>query len=507
MNDARFNIWQRNGGAYNNAMPHKLAWLSREHACLYERVRQGRMLYGGHHRDYFLEEGRTQFDFPEVRANNTTLRMYAMWNVLGLISNKGADLLFGEKPSIKSDDKTTQASIDGIVDRSSLHTRLHAGAVDASWAGYTFLEITREGAVDATEGARGGLAFVTQLPASEVFPVGPVQGNGQHAKYVRYATETGTKVTDGAMEKLRLLLETTYTAGSIERKCFKLNGSPAGETRGDEMPIDLWPVKRADGSSLLPKESTGLSRPSIVWIPNQIIGGCACSDYDGLVEQQDVLNAKHTQIARVHAKHSDPRLMAPAEAANPAGNVPSDHDLLFIRPGEEYKYLSWDAKLDLAHKDRQFALHALCTQAEFPASVLGLEENGADDSARKVRLKAAPALAKVARKAPYWQAAIKLAISIAIEAETGSAPTVPIAVEMRDGLPIDALDLANEIATLRSANMISKRRGLVKQGLDPAAIEDELAELDQEAKANMPSIFGEPNEAIAANVAATNEVV
>ena len=33
-----------------------------------ERIRQARLLFDGKHKQYFLEEGRTQFDFPESRV-------------------------------------------------------------------------------------------------------------------------------------------------------------------------------------------------------------------------------------------------------------------------------------------------------------------------------------------------------------------------------------------------------------------------------------------------------
>lgn len=490
MNSGASNIWQHNGGAYGRAAPHKLAWLTPAEQTRYERLRQGRMLYQGRHREYFLEEERTQFNFPEVRAQGATLRLYAMWNVLGLISNKSADLLFGEAPSVRVDEEATQAAIDAIVERSQLHRVLFAAAVEGSWAGETYLEIVREG---AAAGERPGGVYIRHVPAMELYPQGEPGIGGQHAAYVRYATARATVLLGGTPTELDLLLETKFEAGSITRKCFRLKVGPAGAVKDEQISIDTWPGKRGDGSSLPESEATGLSRPSIVWVPNQLLGGCACSDYDGLIEQQDVLNAKHTQIARVHAKHSDPKLMAPAEAADENGNLPADHDVLFTREGQQYAYLTWDARLELAHKDRAFALHALCTAAEFPASVLGLEESAADDSARKIRLKAMPALAKTARKAAYWQPAIRQAISIALEAETGAAPQIPIAVEMRDGLPEDELDRSQVISTYRAAGVMSKRRSLAMQYLDPAAIEDELTELDEEAKAATPSVFlGQP---------------
>src|SRR5688572_33039922 len=69
-----------------------------------ERIRQARLLFDGRHREYFLDEGRTQFDFPRARAGGRVIQMYLAYNVLGLISLKGADLLFGQEPMLRADD-------------------------------------------------------------------------------------------------------------------------------------------------------------------------------------------------------------------------------------------------------------------------------------------------------------------------------------------------------------------------------------------------------------------
>ena len=56
---------------------------------------------------------------------------------------------------------------------------------------------------------------------------------------------------------------------------------------------------------------------TITWIPNLLVRDIAVSDYDGLVERQDELNAKQTQISRVQAKHADPKLAMHSRNAGP----------------------------------------------------------------------------------------------------------------------------------------------------------------------------------------------
>ena len=91
-----------------------LSFLTPEQQSRLERIRQARMLYDGRHREYFLDEGRTQFDFPRVRAGSRIVQMYLTYNVLGLISLKGADLLFGHSPMLRAEDAAQQASLDGV---------------------------------------------------------------------------------------------------------------------------------------------------------------------------------------------------------------------------------------------------------------------------------------------------------------------------------------------------------------------------------------------------------
>src|SRR4051812_50008031 len=102
-----------------------LSFLTPDQQSRLERIRQARMLFDGHHREYFLDEGRTQFDFPRVRAGDRVIQMYLTYNVLGLISLKGADLLFGQAPLLRADDEAQQEALSRLADRCNLHALLY----------------------------------------------------------------------------------------------------------------------------------------------------------------------------------------------------------------------------------------------------------------------------------------------------------------------------------------------------------------------------------------------
>ena len=157
-------VWVYTTGAdFNSQRPSGYgAFLTEAQQARLERIRQARLLFDGRHREYFLEESRTQFDFPRVRAGDRTVQMYLTCNVLGLISLKGADLLFGQEPLLRAADAGQQDALSRLVERSNLHSLLYGCAVDASYEGECFLEAV----------ARGGRTYLVQVPADEIFPEG-----------------------------------------------------------------------------------------------------------------------------------------------------------------------------------------------------------------------------------------------------------------------------------------------------------------------------------------------
>ncbi len=66
----------------------------------WERLRCNRMLYEGEHRCYFLDEGRTQFNYPEEMIQGLRIRRYITVNLCQLMSNTTADLMFGAKAKL-----------------------------------------------------------------------------------------------------------------------------------------------------------------------------------------------------------------------------------------------------------------------------------------------------------------------------------------------------------------------------------------------------------------------
>jgi hypothetical protein len=472
--------------AYNTLRAGRYAaFLSDAQAARLERIRQARMLFDGQHREYYLDEKRSQFNFGESLVQGELVKVYTSFNVLGLTSRKFADLLFGEAPVFQCDDAIQKAFLDDLVKRCSLASLLHGMASDCSYEGEAFVESI----------LWNGRVWLRQVGADEILPEGEIQPDGQYAAYTRYALDNA-----GTAERpIWLLLSVRYTAGAITRTLAQLDDS--GKIVRAGLDLANWPAMKRGAVTLEPVTQTGIDRPTITWIPNMLTRGESRSDYDGSpLKLQDQLNGQHTILANVLAKHGEPPVAAPQEAADAAGNARSSHKLWWYQDPERIpKYIVRDLQLEGTMAAAKNVLSNLLIDLEMSAVLLGLQEGSQVDAWRKLKLNAQNALKKAARKAAFLSAGIVRSIEIA-QAMEQTIPgvrydRVPVGVEIRDGIPDDPVDRANEQATLRAAGLLSRRRALMAQLGDTAAVEAEMSELDGENARQMPSVLmGEDGE-------------
>lgn len=491
-NPPSLNIWPDETDAYNAPGKAALAaypeFLSMPDRVRLEAIRQRRLLFNGKHEQFYLTERRTQFSYRQVRTEDGRIRtLYLPCNLLRLVSLKAADLLLGEAPLLDSDSPFHGEAIAALADRCNLHQVLYQAALDASAEAECFLEAV----------LYDNQVYIQQVDADEVFPVGPILPDGQHGAYVRRQLDRAPGSPED--NPIWLLLETTYRPGSIERALWQLDDR---KRKSRQLALDNWPSfagLTANSQQLTASQPTGIAWNTMVWVPNLMIHRRAVSDYDGgVVGLQDALNAKNSQLAVVLLKHAQPKLLLPEAQANDGSTARPTDELFFLRAGDpDPKYLTWDAQLDAASKDRKFAVDQILVQTETSPVLLGMKEGAAPDAYRKVRLEAFNSITKAGRRAVYWTQGIRTVLMVASMLEQ-TLPGVrytlgEISVELRDGIPVDAVDRATEIATLRSAGAMSVARAVREVVADPAAADDELAELEREQRAATPSVlFGEP---------------
>ena len=448
-----------------------------------ERIRQARMLHDGRHFDYFLWEGRTQFDFPEIKSEGRVIKPFVPLNLLKLISLKSADVLFGAEPSVKVEDEIQSQKLADLTERTALHKLLYHTALEASYDG--------EAAIEAV--IQNGQLFLKRVDIADIIPEGHIQPDGQYPSYVRYNAKNAG---DDKSPKW-LLLTTRYLPGKIVRTLQELDSSN-GSVIPPVLTMNRWPQEDPEDEPIEPETITGIDRNTITWIPNLLIRDMAVSDYDGLVETQDLLNVKRTQLARVLAQHADPAMAMPTRNFKPDGTLDSENKVFpFDDPHMVPQYITWNAELAQATADFLQVRGDLLLMSETSPILLGIKDHATAHVAYKsVRLEATNTLTKAQRKAVIFRSAIKRMLSVAQDLEQ-TIPgerydRLPLGVEMQDGLPVDTDLQATEIATKRGCGVMSVEGALEVLLPDPVARAKELARLEAEKAAATPTILMAP---------------
>ena len=458
-------------------------WLTGRQAAQAERVRQSRMLLAGRHREYFLGEGRTQSDFREERINGSIVRPYFALNLLRLIALKSADLLFGETPILRAADPDQKARLGELIVRSSLHERLYDAALRAVSEAEVFLEscLYREE------------VYLRVLAADNIFGEGEVAPDGQYESYVRYRVFRGGP----KQAPVNLLLTTRYLIGLITNECHQLddNGGVLG-------PVDVAEWGKYSGRPVEAEVSTGLDRNTITWLPNatDLDDDCAAtSEFDGLLDVQDLLNAKQTQVARVLRQHTDPKLAFPETSADDAGNVRATDNAFYGPTAPEY--IVWNAQLDMAYKDRDFVIRTGLILSETSPSLVGLREGAAPVATETLQMESINSTSKAQRRAARFAPRVQRAVGVTLDLERGAAnarggvrrysyASPPVSIEMQDGLPENEKASAETIATKVSAGYMSIQRAVeTDMPGDPDGQLQEIERLAAQRAAAVPSIL------------------
>jgi|GEM_PF-2947915 len=489
-----------------------------------ERIRQARLLADGNHRTYFLDERRSQADFQPMYAAEQKIQPYITMNLLGLSSLINADMLFGRAPLIQCDNEIQKGFLAKLIKRSKLHRLIYSCAMDCAYESEAIIEAI----------VWRGEVYLQQVPVDEIFPVGEIQPDGQFAQYDRLLVkDIGTKDCP-----INLLLKQSYFPGRIERHLYQLdkdgklgkeidlkfwNGAspapaPATATVDDnnadaQAPERGTAIMTAQGmlappqyplmaqdledNMLVPVQQTGIPYNTIVWIPNQFSRGRPVSDYDGAIPLQDILNAKETQIFRVLAKHADPKMAFPVEAADAQGNIRASNAAFFyVDPNRIPAYLRWaGAELQYALEDRNFQRDALLQQVEVSPILIGIRPGGGGAEAYKtVRVQAYTSVRKAARKSSFWTGGITQMICVAQALEQtipgNRYDTGETQCELQDGLPVDEIDLANTVSVYRAAGTMSVHNALMlRLNGDATQVAAEEAELAKENAAKTPSVL------------------
>lgn len=273
----------------------------------------------------------------------------------------------------------------------------------------------------------------------------------------------------------RLLEE--HGKGYIKRKLFEGTGTRLGK----EVDLARW------GDDALEEEvETGLDSPTLIRWDN-VPGGQ--SDYAGLESLFDVLDEAESLMLE-KARLSRPWIFGSRKLADENGRVEIGN-LVFLEESDAARYLDEGTSgrmVEHVQPDMQTSAHVewidhvreyILQNAGYSLASWGLDKGGSADSGKALKLRQSRTLLTRAGKDHMATEAIAQALGVALawaDSATEVKPYRPV-VELSDGLPVDNLELAQEIKTLSDADALSTEEKVRRQHPDWAddRIQTEIA--------------------------------
>jgi len=256
-----------------------------------------------------------------------------------------------------------------------------------------------------------------------------------------------------------------HTPGRVERSEFTVaNGMIASVTPD--------PAKSYD---------TGFDGLTVVHIPNP---NRRSNAFNGISDFNDVhaivaeIEVRFEQAARILDRHSDPSMSIPESAIQQdpiSGEWSMKLGRAFVTDKDDApaSYLVWDGQLGPNYKMIDMLMSQFFTLTALSPALLGLANPGNIPSGAALKRQMIPTLAKVNRWRMCLDAAIKECVRAAgaIEGFAVDDPTIT----WRDGLPVDALEVAQTEALLFTAGLSSVRESVARaRDLDGKALETEV---------------------------------
>ncbi|AGK98177.1 phage portal protein [Clostridium pasteurianum] len=473
-----------------------------------QQYQTNKRLFEGDHTAVYAD----QFHRIErVIGNFQDIISYAVLaNFQKIISLKTADLLLGEAPQIKIDERSSveQKTVDSIVESSDLINTAYENTIDISRYGDGLFFIYK----DTDTGA--GRIDVTQ--PSIWFPIVSAD-NVKKIQYhvlawtfeVKAPQKTGfwQQFFTSTSEKESFLKVQIHSKGSYEEKLYKLeNGTP---TR----------IKELISSDV---KQTGLNNFAIVQVSNIITSDriTGLNDYDDISSLISELEVRVSQVARILDKHAAPSVQGPSTAIEKdprTGQYALKMGNYFPRDSTDdppVEYVTWDAQLNANFTIINKLINLLYTISEMGNTIFG-DMSGQSMGTGNLsgialrRLMMSP-LAKVNRIRMRMDTALKKALKLC--SQLGGEGIVdlsdkPISIIWKDGLPEDPQEMA-QVMQIRTGSKPTISQFRAVQQLDNTNDIDTQLEIDRinedEARTNPMSGQNFPFSSTAVNTDPNN---
>jgi len=274
------------------------------------------------------------------------------------------------------------------------------------------------------------------------------------------------------------LFQEIHGAGSIENRLYELHGDLAGGDYGFTEEKDRKELATIPALEVLPDEqATGVDAPLLVHIA---LGGGSRqwgrSDYADIEHLQGELDNRATQRAEILDKHAYPKLAGPRLYVDESGQVATLDDYIQTESeGQIPQYITWDAQLTAVENEiRDLKADMMLTAGVSPAS-LQLDEGGAAESGRALKLREHRTASAVRRRQKTYGPAIRAVISLATKLynspeaavawspESGEVTSLnpeDVTLTWQDGLPSDRTEEIENQALMMASGLTTKRRAM-----------------------------------------------
>jgi hypothetical protein len=446
------------------------AWLTPPEQKAAERLAGLRLIFEGKHRKYFWDQARTQHLYKALGPNARNV-LYITENLPGRCTLKYADLLFGEGLVVEPEGgaEATRAAVRRLAETSRLQPLCYEAAATASWGGRAWWNVR----------VRAGAVRIRPVAPEHVFPRFDADGD-LAAALLKWPAEIGGVPYARVLE---------VEPGVLRHSLWRLKAG----TDLVEGPADLAALL----PGLAPEERTGIDELALIDVPNFSTGGPGESDYDDeCLTLVDEVNNRRSQISRVLDVHGDPVVQALESLFDAQGNLKLGGRAVVVDDPtkDAIKYVTWEAKLEAAAAALDSATRAYLGHMEIAPVLVGLGGDTSADSWKKLKLAAMQTIARVKRKRLWMAPAIEAVFRVAQKLENAWAPGVsypvaPVTLTWSDGLPVDDEELMRTVTGYRAAGLMSRRQALLWIHADPEIVAQELAALQEEDEASLPTAF------------------
>lgn len=452
-----------------------------------EQIHLGRRLFEGKWRELLLDLDKlAQHKYREIRNHARTVKaLLVKVNVIRLAAITHADILLNEAPSVTIPEghdvqaqRWEEIADHCLFEQVAYETALTCNIESEAWVGLV---------------RQGGHTCLTLLDGMECFPIGPMGHDGQPVIVDRRWI---IKRKDASGRERCYLRVERHSApdgvGRIENFAYEVDSAFAWDIPDKAKSIDLKSILGDEAPE--PVVETGVDRPLIFRFANRTLRREPCPDLTrDDIDLVDQLAATVSQIARIAAKHADPKMRVPQGLKDDKGRIDTEDLEAFEDPDGNAGYLDWNSKMTDVLSLLTNVINWLLMVLEISPSLVGIKAGAAPESYQKLFLEATNTMKRANRIKsswrPLWERVITTLLRFDAAGSIAGYPVAPVSVVLRPGLPRTQGDIIDEYGRMRSFDLIDELTALEEiHGVEKAeGIHQRLAD---QRKARTESLIG-----------------